>query len=99
MSRRYYDTAMLAEKGVDDAAMISPDLLARVVLNKSLMFADNKASYGTATLGSLRLVPNDDLRDRLRADYAAMTEMFMVAPPSFDDLMAMIAALEAKLNG
>lgn len=99
MSRHYYDTAMLAEKGVDDAAMISPDLLARVVLNKSLMFADNKASYGTAILGSLRLVPNDDLRERLRADYVAMTEMFMIPPPSFDDLMTMIAALEAKLNG
>lgn len=99
MSRHYYDMMMLAAKGIDDAAMKSPDLLARVVLNKSLMFADNKASYGTATLGSLRLVPNDDLRARLAGDYAAMAEMFMVAPPSFDELMAAIAALEAKLNG
>lgn len=99
MSRHYYDTAMLAEKGIDDAAMKAPDLLARVVLNKSLMFADKKASYDTATLGSLRLLPTEDLRERLRADYAVMAEMFMVAPPSFDDLMAAIDALEAKLNG
>lgn len=99
MSRHYYDTAMLAEKGIGDAAMEAPDLLARVVLNKSLMFADKKASYDTATLGSLRLVPTEELRERLRADYAAMAEMFMVAPPSFDDLMTAIGALEAKLNG
>jgi hypothetical protein len=99
MSRHYYDTMMLAAKGIDDTAMKSPDLLARVVLNKSLMFADNKASYGTAVIGSLRLVPNDDLRARLAVDYAAMAEMFMVAPPSFDKLMTAIAALEAKLNG
>lgn len=99
MSRHYYDTAMLAEKGIDDAAMKAPDLLARVVLNKSLMFADKKASYGTATLGSLRLLPTEELRERLRVDYAAMAEMFMVAPPSFDDLMTAIGALEAKLNG
>ena len=99
MSRHYYDTAMLAKKGIDDAAMNAPELLERVVLNKSLMFADNKASYDTATLGSLRLVPNNDLRERLRADYAAMAEMFMVAPPSFDELMTAIDRLEAKLNG
>lgn len=99
MSRHYYDTAMLAEKGIDDAAMKAPDLLARVVLNKSLMFADRKASYDTAKLGSLRLLPTEELSERLRADYAAMAEMFMVAPPSFDDLMAAIGALEAKLNG
>ena len=70
MSRHYYDTAMLTEKGIDDAAMKAPDLLARVVLNKSLMFADKRASYDTATLGSLRLLPTEELRERLRADYA-----------------------------
>lgn len=99
MSRHYYDTMMLAKKGVDDAAKEQPDLLAKVVLNKNLMFADNKASYGTAVIGSLRLVPNDDLRTRLADDYAAMSEMFMTAPPSFGELMAAIAALETKLNG
>jgi hypothetical protein len=54
MSRHFYDTAMLAEKGIDDAAMTAPDPLAQVVLNKSFMFADKKASYGTAMLGTLR---------------------------------------------
>ena len=99
MSRHYYDTMMLAAKGIDDAAKQKPDLLAKVVLNKSLMFADNKASYGTAKLGTLRLAPNEELRARLADDYAAMSEMFMMPPPSFDELMTAIAALETKLNG
>lgn len=98
MSRHYYDTIMLASKGIDDTALTQPDLLAKVVKNKSLMFEDNKASYGTAVLGSLRLVPTEELSIRLRADYEAMTEMFMVDPPTFDQMMAQIAALEAKLN-
>lgn len=98
MSRHYYDTAMLAMKGVDDMALAAPDLLAKVVLNKSMMFEDKKASYGTAALGSLRLVPTEDLNVRLRADYEAMIEMFMAEPPTFDDMMASIASLEAKLN-
>lgn len=99
MSRHYYDTAMLAAKGVDDLAIMSPDLLERVVLNKSLMFPDKKASYETAVFGTLRLAPNNDLRGRLRADYAAMTDMFMKTPPKFDDLMETISQLEDKLNG
>ncbi len=98
MSRHYYDTMMLASKGIDDTALAQPDLLAKVVKNKSLMFEDNKASYDTAALGSLRLVPTEELSIRLRADYEAMTEMFMVDPPTFDQMMVEIASLEAKLN-
>ena len=96
MSRHYYDTMMLAEKGVADVALVTPDLLAKVVLNKSMMFADTKASYGTAVFGSLRLVPTDELRVRLNADYDAMADMFMIQPPTFDEMMGSIASLEAS---
>ena len=99
MSRHYYDSFMLAEKGIATMALATPALLEQVVRNKSVMFADNKASYDTAKLGTLRLTPTDDVRTKLRGDYAAMAEMFMVAPPSFDRLMDGIAALESLLNG
>ena len=98
MSRHYYDSFMLAEKGIATMALATPALLEQVVRNKSVMFADNKASYGTAKLGTLRLTPTDDVRTKLRGDYAAMAEMFMVVPPSFDRLMDGIAALESLLN-
>jgi hypothetical protein len=45
---------------------------------------------------TLRLAPNDELRARLADDYAAMSEMFMMPPPSFDELMAAISALEGQ---
>lgn len=98
MSRHYYDTIMLARKGIDDRAMADPELLRRVVLNKRLLFPESKASYETAQFGTLRLAPPDPLGARLRLDYEAMTEMFMTEPPSFDELMAGIGSLEAKLN-
>jgi len=99
MSRHYYDTLKLAEKGIADVAMKNPELLARVVLNKSLMFADAKASYGTAAIGTLKILPDGDLRAQLAQDYFAMQEMFMSSPPGFDDMMASLAALEAQING
>ncbi|MEZ5707776.1 MAG: nucleotidyl transferase AbiEii/AbiGii toxin family protein [Blastomonas sp.] len=98
MSRHYYDTLMLAHADIDDDAMAQPQLLAEVVHNKSLMFADNSASYETAVIGSLRLSPLDVIADDLKRDYAAMAVMFMREPPSFEELLKGIAALEERLN-
>lgn len=98
MSRHYYDTFMLAHAGVDGEALSKPNLLAEVVHNKSLMFADKSASYETAILGSLRLSPSDAIADDLKRDYDAMTVMFMREPPTFAELLADIAALEERLN-
>jgi hypothetical protein len=39
--------------GASITAPSQPDLLAQVVHNKSLMFADKSASYETAVLGTL----------------------------------------------
>ncbi|HLY91354.1 MAG TPA: nucleotidyl transferase AbiEii/AbiGii toxin family protein [Acetobacteraceae bacterium] len=98
LSRHYYDLVMLERAGVGTGALEVPELLGQVVRNKSLMFADAAASYGTAVPGTLRLVPADKDKVALSADYSAMADMFMVAPPPFDELMAELATLEAKLN-
>lgn len=33
-----------------------------------------------------------------QADFEAMADMFMIQPPTFDEMMVSIAALESKLN-
>ncbi len=98
LSRHYYDLVMLERDGIGTGALDVPELLGQVVRNKSLMFAEAAASYGTAALGTLRLVPADKDKVTLSADYSAMVDMFMVAPPPIDELMAELATLEAKLN-
>lgn len=98
LSRHYYDVFMLDAAGVVVRALAQRELLGQVVHNKSLMFADAKASYGTAVLGSLRLSVPETMRGGLEADYAAMAEMFMEAPPTFAELMNQISAIEASLN-
>lgn len=57
---------------MDDAALADPDLLTQVVAHKSQLFADPKASYETAALGSLRFVPTVQHSTQLRDDYRAM---------------------------
>lgn len=98
LSRHYYDVFMLDAAGITARAIAERGLLDQVVHNKRLMFADAKASYETAVLGSLRLGVTDTMRSDLAADYAAMAEMFMEEPPSLAELVDRISEIEAKLN-
>lgn len=98
LSRHYYDLLMLDIAKITAAALAKPELLAQVVRNKSVMFADASASYATADLAGLRIYPAAEIRDALAADYAAMAEMFMIEPPSFNGLLAGLADLEKRIN-
>jgi hypothetical protein len=98
LSRHYYDLLMLDRAGITEEARAQPGLLAQVVRNKSLMFADKAASYETAVPGQIRLLPTDAMADSLATDYAAMADMFMAPPPPLDDLLAGLAEVEARLN-
>lgn len=98
LSRHYYDVFMLDAAGITERALAERDLLEQVVRNKSLLFADAKASYGTAQLGTLRLAVTDAMHDELAADYAAMAEMFMEEAPTFEELVSRLADLEARIN-
>ena len=99
LSRHYYDVFMLDAAGITERALAERDLLEQVVRNKTLLFADAKASYGTAQVGTLRLAVTDAMHDELAADYAAMAEMFMEVPPTFEELVSRLADLEARING
>ena len=99
MSRHYYDTFVMAKKGIADAALQDTLLLEKVVRNKALLFEDKKASYETAIIGSLRLVPPSNMKAELAQDYTAMNEMFLKEAPSFESIMDVLSALEQKING
>ncbi|PZP53292.1 MAG: hypothetical protein DI586_11215 [Micavibrio aeruginosavorus] len=89
---------MLTQKGIADAALKNPVLLERVVRNKSLLFKDTKASYGTAILGSLKLIPSQEQLKSIRDDYDKMAEMFMKEFPTWEVIINGITELEARIN-
>lgn len=98
MSRHYYDTFIMDQKGVTEQALTDLGLLALVVQNKTYFFKDSKASYETAKIGTLLLVPEGDTRIALEKDYKAMEEMFMASFPSFEEILDRLAALEQRIN-
>ncbi len=73
-------------------------LCARVVEWKSRVFARTWARYDLARHGNFRLVPPEHRRAALAEDYAAMRPMFLQEPPSFDRVMAQLAAAEQSIN-
>jgi hypothetical protein len=97
-SRHYADTAALAahsdaSKAIDDHA-----LRERVVQWKSHFFGTGWARYEEAKPGSFRLVPPAFRVPSLRQDYAAMRDMYLSEPPSFDNILATLTDLERRIN-
>lgn len=56
------------------------------------------ASYETARIGTLRLVPSEDAIRDLSIDYDHMRDMVYGEKPTFDEIMDSIAKLEGEIN-
>jgi predicted nucleotidyltransferase component of viral defense system len=98
-SRHYYDVAMLLDTEQGQAASEDFDLLAQVVRHKKVFFRSAWANYDAAKPGSLKIVPPDARLKDLRADYRDMAEMmFDGEPPTFDEIIARLQALEDAIN-
>ena len=98
-SRHYYDLAMLLDTDDGQAAASDFDLLAQVAKHKAIFFRSGWFSYDTTRPGTLRLIPDDARIKDLRTDYRATAPMmFDQTPPSFDEILAKIAALQQAIN-
>ena len=98
ISRHAYDLVMLDRGGVAERALGRVDLLEAVARHKDAFFHTGWAHYDAARPGSFRLAPSDALLEALRPDYAQMQPMFFAPAPSFDELLAALRTLEARIN-
>jgi hypothetical protein len=65
---------------------------------KSQFFGSSWANYDKAKPGTFRLVPPPERLSLLRRDYQAMRDMYLTDPASFDDILAILADLENRIN-
>lgn len=99
LARHYYDLAQLYESPIGDLAISDIGLLASVVAHKQLFFASGWAKYGTATPGTLKLLPSPQRLGEIADDYAAMREMMFDEPPSLDEVFHTLSTAEERING
>ena len=97
-ARHYYDMYMLGNSEIKEEAFRRVDLLIRDINFKQKFYYTKKASYDTAVPGSLRLVPDKDAIDTLRADYKHMNNMFYEAAPNFEIIIEYLKTLEHEIN-
>jgi hypothetical protein len=97
-ARHYADFASLWHHPHGPAAAARLDLLDRVRLHKSRFFASGWSHFETAKPGSMRLVPPKWRIRELRKDYTSMKPMFLVPPPSFEDVLSTLHQAEKSMN-
>lgn len=98
LSRHYYDVGMMAPTPIGDRAVANEDLLSDVRDHALAFFRRGWMKLPEARPGTIRLLPQDDLRARLVADYGAMQGMILGEAPAFDKLIEQIGQFEERLN-
>lgn len=97
-SRHYYDVVLIAKSSVKDSAFKDLDLLSDVVKFKDKFYHSAEARYDIAKPGTIKLMPPEHCIDILRKDYTEMREMIFGEPPSFEELMSQVKAIESEIN-
>jgi hypothetical protein len=97
-SRHYADTAALARHSVAMGAIDQHELRDRVVAWKRHFFGSTWANYDLAKPGTFRLVPPAERLSALRRDYQAMKDMYLSGAAGFDEILAVLADLEQRIN-
>jgi hypothetical protein len=99
LSRHYCDLFRLSTSPVKSAALSDMGLLERVAQFKMKFYRCPWAKYEEAKPGTLRLLPPSHHVAGLTRDYDSMQTMLFGYIPSFDEIMAGLAALETEING
>jgi hypothetical protein len=92
----YYDVAMMAAHSVKQEAFDDIDLPGAVVKHKQTFYASAWAQYPLAVPGTLRLTPPETRIQALRRDYRDMAVMIFGEPPTFDQIIEKLVALEKE---
>ncbi len=98
LSRHYYDVAMITAKKIGRAALLDHALLDSVREHNRIAFPQKKKKWEEAVPGKLKLIPQPELREMLKEDYAAMEGMIIGEPPEFEWIMEQIEFAEAEIN-
>ena len=99
VSRHYYDVHQLLKNGQSPAWLENRALAADCATHARLFFGSNDLGLESAARGTFKLMPSQQMRDALRADYVAMTGMIFGDLPSLDTILASVAEVEGRVNG
>lgn len=98
VSRHYYDLHCLMTSDVAQAALANPDLAVDCVRHARMFFDRPDYDLASAVAGSFAITPVDGMVDALRRDYSNTAAMIFGSPPTFDELLVSVTALDVSAN-
>lgn len=98
VSRHYYDLHCLMASDIGQAALANPDLAVDCVRHARMFFDRPDYDLASAVAGSFAIIPVDGMVDALRRDYSNTAAMIFGSPPTFDELLVSVTALDASAN-
>ena len=99
ISRHYYDVAVITATDVGRTAMVDTHLLDAVRNHNLIAFRQAWKRFDEAVPGSVRLIPQPELRTVIEQDYRAMQGMILGGVPDFGWVMDQLRVAEAAING
>ncbi len=99
VSRHYYDVAVITATEVGQSALVDADLLDAVRNHNLVAFRQAWKRFEEAVPGSVRLVPQAELRTVIEQDYRAMQGMILGEAPDFGWVTDQLRQAEAAING
>ncbi len=98
ISRHYYDAAMITATETGRSALSNIDLLDSVREHNLIAFRQAWKQFEKAVPGTLRLVPQSELRSVIERDYRAIQGMILGDVPDFGWLIEQLQIAEAVIN-
>jgi nucleotidyltransferase AbiEii toxin of type IV toxin-antitoxin system len=98
VSRHYYDLHCLMTSDIGQAALANPDLAVDCVRHARMFFDRPDYDLASAVAGSFAIIPLGGMIDALRRDYSNTAAMIFGSPPTFDELLVSVTALDASAN-
>lgn len=97
-ARHLYDVYNLGNSWVKESAFKRKELLEKDVVFKQKFYYTKGAHYETATLGSIVLLPREELHKALSEDYRAMRNMIYGNVPEFEDILVFLEKLQGEIH-
>lgn len=98
ISRHYYDAAMITATEIGRSALSDIDMLDGVRSHNLIAFRQAWRRFDEAVPGSIRFVPQAELRTAIESDYRAMEGMILGDAPPFEWVLEQIDVAEATAN-
>ena len=97
-ARHLYDVYNLGNSWVKESAFGRKELLEKDIAFKQKFYYAKGAHYETATLSSIELLPGENIKKELIADYEAMKNMIYGNIPSFDEILLFLRELQDEVH-